>query len=118
MDYAKLALGRGDHPERFNMRSIGTHFANGGSSRFFGAEQLFAVHKGMPPFLAIHGTKDDQVSYDQSPAFCDAMHKADVACELITIEGGGHGMSGWKAPEMQHWKGEMIEWLEKTLKAR
>ena len=56
------------------------------------------------------------MSYDQSPAFCDAMHKAGVACELITIEGGGHGMSGWKAPEMQHWKGEMIAWLEKTLK--
>jgi acetyl esterase len=132
VDYAKLALERRDHPERFNMKSIGAHFANGGSSRFFGAEQLdeaglaklhevsplFAVHKGMPPFLAIHGTKDDQVSYDQSPAFCDAMHKADVACELITIEGGGHGMSGWKAPEMQHWKGEMIAWLEKTLKVR
>jgi acetyl esterase len=114
------------------MKSISAHFANGGSSRFFGAEQLdeaglaklhdvsplFAVHKGMPPFLAIHGTKDDQVSYDQSPAFCDAMHKVGVACELIPIEGGGHGMSGWKAPEMQHWRGEMIAWLEKTLKAR
>jgi acetyl esterase len=132
VDYAKLALERRDYPERFNMKSISAHFANGGSSRFFGADQLdeaglaklhdvsplFAVHKGMPPFLCIHGTKDDQVSYDQSPAFCDAMHKVGVGCELIPIEGGGHGMSGWKAPEMQHWKGEMIEWLEKTLKAR
>ena len=93
VDYAKLALERRDHPERFNMKSISAHFANGGSSRFFGAEQLdeaglaklhdisplFAVHKGMPPFLCIHGTKDDQVSYDQSPAFCDAMHKVGVA---------------------------------------
>jgi alpha-L-fucosidase 2 len=132
VDYAKLALERRDHPERFNMKSISAHFANGGSSRFFGAEQLdeaglaklrevsplFAVHKGMPPFLAIHGTKDDQVSYDQSPAFCEAMHKAGATCELITIEGGGHGMSGWKAPEMQHWKGEMMAWLEKTLRVR
>jgi dipeptidyl aminopeptidase/acylaminoacyl peptidase len=132
VDYAKLALERRDHPERFNMKSINGHWANGGSSRFFGAEQLdaaglaklheisplFAVHKGMPPFLAIHGTKDDQVSFDQSPAFCDAMRKVGVTCELITIEGGGHGMSGWKAPDMQHWKGEMIAWLEKTLKVR
>jgi acetyl esterase len=129
VDYARLALERRDHPERFNMKSISAHFANGGSSRFFGAEQLdeaglaklhdvsplFAVHQGMPPFLCIHGTKDDQVSYDQSPAFCDAMHKAGVSCEMIPIEGGGHGMSGWKAPEMQHWKSEMIAWLEKTL---
>ena len=70
----------------------------------------------MPPFLCIHGTKDDQVAYEQSPAMCEAMRKAGASCELITIEGGGHGMSTWRAPEMQHWKAEMIAWLEKTLK--
>jgi acetyl esterase len=130
VDYGKLAELRRDHPERFNMTSISRHAANGGGIHFFGAEQLdeaglaklhkispiFAVHKGMAPFLAIHGTKDDQVVYEQSTAMCDAMHKVGAVCELITIEGGGHGMSGWKAPEMQHWKPEMIAWLQKTLK--
>lgn len=130
VDYASLALLRRDHPERFNMASINRHLANGGSSRFFGAEQLdeaglsklraisplFAVHKGMPPFLCIHGTKDDQVVYDQSPAMCAAMHKVGAACELITIQDGGHGMSGWRDSSMQHWKPEMIAWLKKTLK--
>ena len=130
VDYGKLALQRRDHPELFNMASINRHMANGGSTRFFGADQLdaaglaklralapiFAVHKGMPPFLCIHGTKDDQVSYDQSPAMCDAMHKVGAGCDLISIEGGGHGMSGWRAPGMQHWKPEMIAWLDKTLK--
>jgi len=129
VDYAKLAAERRDHPERFNMASINRHFANSGSMRFFGAEKadeaglaklrsispLFAVHKGMPPFLCIHGTKDDQVSYDQSPSMCDAMHKVGVSCHLITIEGGGHGMSGWRDPAMQHWKSEMIAWLKQTL---
>jgi alpha-L-fucosidase 2 len=71
----------------------------------------------MPPFLCIHGTKDDQVSYDQSIAMCEAMHQVNAGCELITIEGGGHGMGGWRAPEMQHWKPEMIAWLQKTLSA-
>jgi hypothetical protein len=33
----------------------------------------------------------------------------------ITIEGGGHGMTGWRAPEMQHWKAEMVDWLQKTM---
>jgi len=131
-DYGQLAELRRDHPERFNMASINRHAANGGGIHFFGAEQLdeaglaklhaisplFAVHKGMAPFLCIHGTKDDQVAYEQSPAFCDAMHKAGVACELITIEGGGHGMGGWRAPEMQHWKPEMIAWLNKTMKLK
>jgi alpha-L-fucosidase 2 len=129
VDYGKLALERRDHPEQFNMATINRHAGNGGGIHFFGVEALdaaglaklsklapiTAVHKGMPPFLCIHGTKDDQVSYSQSIAMCDAMHKVGAACELITIEGGGHGMSNWKAPEMQHWKAEMIAWLRKTL---
>jgi alpha-L-fucosidase 2 len=132
VDYAKLAELRRDHPERFNMTSINRHAANGAGIHFFGADQLDeaglkklhaispigAVHKGMAPFLCIHGTKDDQVAYEQSPAMCAAMHKVGVSCELISIEGGGHGMAGWKAPEMQHWKPEMIAWLKKTLNVR
>jgi acetyl esterase len=130
VDYAKLAEARLDHPEQFNMTSIKRHAGNGGGIHFFGVEELndagkaklnklaplYAVHTGMPPFLAIHGTKDDQVLYEQSTAMCDAMHKVDAVCDLVTIEGGGHGMSGWKAPEMQHWKPEMVAWLKKTLK--
>jgi acetyl esterase len=130
VDYGKLALLRRDHPERFNMTSINRHASNGGGIRFFGAEQLdevglqklraispiAAVHQGMAPFLCIHGTKDDQVAYEQSPEMCAAMHKAGAGCELIAIEGGGHGMGGWRAPEMQHWKPEMVAWLKKILK--
>jgi alpha-L-fucosidase 2 len=129
VDYGKLAEERRDHPDRFNMTTINRHAANGGGIHFFGAEQLdeaglaklhavspiFAVHHGMPPFLCIHGNKDDQVSYRQSPAMCAAMKKAGANCELITIEGGGHGMSGWKAPEQQHWKSEMVAWLKQML---
>jgi len=129
-DYGKLSQERIDHPERFNMTSINRHAAHGGGIHFFGAERLdeaglakvhaaspiFAVHKGMPPFLCIHGTRDDQVSFDQSTTFCDAMRRAGVPCELITIQDGGHGMSGWRAPEMQHWKQEMVAWLNKTLR--
>ena len=130
VDYEKLALERQAHPERFNMASINRHAANGGGIHYFGADALdeagrakvraaqpiHAVHKGMPPFLCIHGTKDDQVTFDQSPSMCDTMHKAGAVCELIAIEGGGHGMGGWRQPEMQHWKPEMIAWLQKTLK--
>ena len=130
VDYEKLALERQAHPERFNMASINRHAANGGGIHYFGADALdeagrakvraaqpiHAVHKGMPPFLCIHGTKDDQVTFDQSPSMCDTMHKAGAVCELIAIEGGGHGMGGWRQPDMQHWKPEMIAWLQKTLK--
>jgi alpha-L-fucosidase 2 len=129
VDYEALSIERRDHPERFNMESVRRHFAQGGGMRFFGAEELNAeglaklravaplraVHKGMPPFLAIHGTKDDQVPYSQSTSFCEAIRKAGSECELVTIEGGGHGM-GWKEPSMQHWRGEMIAWLKKMLR--
>jgi len=132
VDYSTLALQRRDHPELFNMTTINRHAAHGGGIHFFGVEQLDAagvaklravaplagVHQGMPPFLCIHGTKDDQVSFDQSITMCEAMHKVGAACELIPIEGGGHGMGGWRAPDMQHWKLEMIAWLQKTLQVR
>jgi hypothetical protein len=41
-----------------------------------------------------------------------------AACELITIEGGGHGMGGWRAESMQHWKPEMVAWLKKTMEVK
>ena len=130
VDYEKLAAQRRDHPEMFNMASITRHMNNGAGIVFFGADRadeaglaklraispLFAVHKGMAPFLCIHGTKDDQVLYEQSPMMCDAMKKVGANCDLITVDGGGHGMGSWKAPEQQHWKPEMIAWLQKTLK--
>jgi len=131
VDYGQLAELRRDHPERFNMATINRHAANGGGIHFFGVEQLdaaglaklrtlspiAAVHRGMPPFLCIHGTKDDQVAYEQSLEMCDAMRKVGAGCQLITVEGGGHGMANWHAPEMQHWKPEMVAWLKKTLHA-
>ena len=129
VDYATLAMARRDHPELFNMEAASRHAAHGGGIHFFGVDQLdeagiaklhrlaplAGVQAGMPPFLCIHGTKDDQVSFEQSTTMCEAMHRAGAACELITVEGGGHGMSGWRAPEMQHWKPEMVAWLKKTL---
>ncbi len=129
VDYSRLALERIDHPERFNMASINRHAAQGGGTHFFGVHKvdtdglrklyelapIAAVHKGMAPFLCIHGTKDDQVPYQQSVAMCNAMKAVEAGCELITIEGGGHSMSGWRAPEMQHWKAELVAWLDKTL---
>jgi alpha-L-fucosidase 2 len=130
VDYGELAEQRRDHPELFNMKTINRHAANGGGIHFFGVEQLdeagikrlhaispiAGVHKGMPPFLCIHGDKDDQVSYEQSTEMCAAMKKAGASCELLTIEGGGHGMSGWKEAGMEHWKGEMVDWLKQVLK--
>ena len=32
-------------------------------------------------------------------AYTEAMKKAGNSCELITVDGGGHGMSSWRAPK-------------------
>jgi alpha-L-fucosidase 2 len=129
VDYEKVARQRQAYPARFNMASINGHQKTGGGIWFFGVDgydeasfaklktisPLFAVHKGMPPLLAIHGTRDDQVPYEQSTLLCAAMKKVAVPCDIITIEAGGHGMGSWKDADQQHYKAEMVEWLKKTL---
>jgi alpha-L-fucosidase 2 len=129
VDYEKIARQRQAYPARFNMASISAHQKTGGSIWFFGAEgydeasyaklkeisPIYAVHKGMPPFLAIHGTRDDQVPYEQSPMLCDAMRKVGARCDIITVEAGGHGMGTWKDADQQHYKAEMIAWLKQVL---
>ncbi len=130
-DYARLALLRRDHPERFGMESANKHLANGGGIAFFGlknldepgglerlhqASAINAVHKGMAPFLILHGTADDQVAYELSPSMCDALRKATVSCELITIPGGHHGMGSWaQTSDPEAWKIGLVAWLKKTL---
>jgi alpha-L-fucosidase 2 len=132
VDYERIAHQRQDYPARFNMASINGHKAKGGGIWFFQVEgydeesfaklkelsPIHAVHTGMPPFLAIHGTRDDQVPYEQSTMMCAAMHKVGAACEVVTVEAGGHGMGGWKDADQQHYKADMIDWLKKTLKLK
>jgi acetyl esterase len=80
------------------------------------ASPITCVHAGMPPFLFIHGTADEQVSYQQSPLMCDALKKAAVQCEVITVDGGRHGMGNWDGDAAKaHWKPDMIQWLKKVL---
>jgi len=65
------------------------------------------------------GTADQTVSYEQSPKMCDAMKKAGATCEIITVEGGRHGMGSWEQDaSMAHWKTEMIAWVEKVAKSQ
>jgi alpha-L-fucosidase 2 len=81
------------------------------------ASPITYVHKGMPPFLFIHGTKDAAVPYEQSPLICDAMKKVGAACEVYTVQDAPHGIGGWeKNPAWQGYKVKMIEWLRQTLR--
>jgi alpha-L-fucosidase 2 len=75
------------------------------------------IHKGMPPFLFIHGTKDSQVPYEQSPNMCATMKAAGAACEVYTVEGAPHGIVPWeKNAAFQGYKEKMITWLRNVLR--
>jgi alpha-L-fucosidase 2 len=74
------------------------------------------IHPDMPPYLLIHGSKDEDVPYAQSVEMCRDMKAAGARCELVTVEGGVHGMDHWEPhPEMHWYKKAMVDWLLKTL---
>lgn len=52
---------------------------------------LTYVRAGLPPILTIHGDKDDVVPYSHATRLKEALDKAQVPNELLTIKGGGHG---------------------------
>ena len=73
------------------------------------------VRRDMPPYLLLHGTKDLGVPHEQSVLMCEAMKKAGAACELITVEGGGHG--SWDSDEaLSGYKDKIVRWLQRTVR--
>ena len=48
---------------------------------------------GLPPFLIVHGDHDATVPHNQSARFAEALKKCGVPVDLLTVKGGGHGMS-------------------------
>jgi acetyl esterase/lipase len=78
------------------------------------ASPITYVKKDMPPYLLIHGTKDLDVPYEQSILMRDAMHKVGARCDLIRVEGGGHG--GWdQVPALRGYQKELMDWLKQIL---
>jgi acetyl esterase/lipase len=77
------------------------------------------VKKGLPPFLLIHGTKDEAVPYDQSVKFNAQLKAVGVKTEFYRVENGIHGVINWeKVPEQHSYKPVMVKWLRETLKVR
>ncbi len=49
------------------------------------------VRSGIPPVLTVHGDRDPIVPYSQAVRLHDALKKAGVQNQLITVAGGKHG---------------------------
>lgn len=52
---------------------------------------LTYVRAGVPPTISIHGDADPTVPYSHSVRLQEALQKAGVVHEMVTIPGGGHG---------------------------
>jgi len=52
---------------------------------------LAYVRPGLPPILTIQGDSDPTVPYSHGVRLREALQKADVPNELLTIPGGKHG---------------------------
>ena len=74
------------------------------------------IHKGMPPYLMVHGTADLNAPFEQSILMYEAMRAAGAPADLLIIDGGGHGMGSWDAkPELAGYRPKLVAWIKKTL---
>ncbi|HEV3339175.1 MAG TPA: alpha/beta hydrolase [Pirellulales bacterium] len=59
------------------------------------------VSKDYPPTLLIHGDKDTDVPYEQSVLMDRELARQGIEHRLITVAGGGHGLSGTEPTVVQ-----------------
>jgi len=76
------------------------------------ANPITYVSRADPPFLIMHGNRDNLVPYQQSELLRDALQKAGVPVTLSIVEGAGHGLGG---PEVMQ---EVEAFLDAQLKPK
>jgi alpha-L-fucosidase 2 len=80
------------------------------------ASPITHVTRDAPPFLLIHGDKDESVPYSESTNLQVALQAAGVRCDLIRIPNGPHATGSWyKIRGVPDWERQMTEWLNSTL---
>jgi acetyl esterase/lipase len=75
------------------------------------ANPITYVSKDDPPFLIMHGDRDELVPHHQSEILTEALQKAGVDVTFKTVEGAGHGFGG---PDVMR---QVEEFFDKHLKA-
>jgi len=73
------------------------------------------VTSAYPPALLIHGTNDTDVPYEQSALMARRFEQVRVRHELITVEGGGHGLSGTDTPEVDKVYARAVGFLRESV---
>lgn len=80
------------------------------------ASPVMHIRPDAPPFLLIHGDKDDTVPVIQATHWQNALQAAGVSCNLMLIRGGGHEPAGWdRLADARDWRAELAAWLNAAL---
>ncbi|WP_161974522.1 alpha/beta hydrolase [Piscinibacter terrae] len=64
------------------------------------ASPLYRIDARTAPTMLIHGTRDELVPPDQSTHACEVLRAAKVECDLLLLEGEGHGLTS-KNPDLR-----------------
>jgi acetyl esterase/lipase len=78
------------------------------------ANPITYVTRDDPPFLIMHGDRDNLVPLHQSELLHQALQKARVPVTLVRLEGAGHGGPGFETPEVRQ---QVVEFFDQRLKA-
>jgi acetyl esterase len=80
------------------------------------ASPVTHVSDTSPPFLLIHGDRDEAVPFAQSVELQHALQAQGVKCDLIRIPNGPHATGSWyKVPAVPDWERQTTEWLNNVL---
>jgi acetyl esterase/lipase len=74
------------------------------------------VTEKYPPTLFVHGDRDTDVPYEQSVLMDDELARHKVEHELVTVAGGGHGLSGTDARIVDQTYERAVEFLQAHLR--
>lgn len=116
----------------FKMRTAGISFLGMGAptgtgpdstksleyQTYYAASPISHVSPDDPPFLLLHGDKDESVPFAQSEEMEQALKAVGVPVKLIRIEGAGHGPTFPGARNPPDYLGEMAEWFNRYLVAK
>ena len=81
------------------------------------ASPVTYITPGDPPFLIIHGDKDNVVPVEQSIVLEEQLKKAGIPAELIIIRNGTHGIAGENiSPTLEEITNRISAFLEEQLK--
>ena len=90
-----------------------------GEDNVMAASPIAHVTSDDPPFLLIHGDRDQLVPYEQSQLMYDRLKQAGVPAQLVIVKNAGHSFleisNGATSPSLMEINQLIIEFLAKYL---